>query len=70
MKIESVTASIHEFPIYVPLIDDPITTRKLVVCKVAADTGVEGWGITGSGAAVSSPPSSTSTTTPTGISRS
>lgn len=48
MKIASITASIHEFPIYVPLIDDPITTRKLVVCKVAADTGVEGWGITGS----------------------
>ena len=48
MKIESIDASIHAFPIHVPLIDEPIQTRKVVFCRVATDDGTEGWGITGS----------------------
>ena len=47
MKIETVEASIHEFPILVPLIDKPIQTRRVVFCRLRSDDGVEGWGITG-----------------------
>lgn len=47
MKIASIEASLHQFPIHVPLIDKPIQNRRMVFCKVATDDGVEGWGITG-----------------------
>lgn len=47
MRIASIEASVHAFPIYVPLIDDPIQTRRVTFCKVATDDGIEGWGLTG-----------------------
>ena len=47
MKIASIEASLHQFPIHVPLIDEPIQNRRMVFCKVTTDDGIEGWGITG-----------------------
>jgi len=47
MKIASIEASVHRFPIHVPLIEKPIQTRRVTFCKVATDDGIEGWGLTG-----------------------
>lgn len=47
MKIANIEASVHKFPIYVPLIDKPIHSRRVTFCKVTTEDGIEGWGITG-----------------------
>ena len=40
MKIASIEASLHQFPIHVPLIDKPIQNPRRVFCKVATDDGI------------------------------
>ncbi len=47
MKIKKVKASVHRFPVTIPLIDGPIENRKVVICEVETDDGHIGWGLTG-----------------------
>ena len=47
MKIKNVKASVHRFPVTIPLIDEPIENRKVVICEVETDDGIIGWGLTG-----------------------
>ncbi len=47
MKIKTVKASVHRFPVTIPLIDEPIENRKVVLCEVETDVGIIGRGLTG-----------------------
>lgn len=47
MKIKDIRASVHQFPVTIPLIDKPIEQRKLVFCEVETDDGYVGAGLTG-----------------------
>ena len=47
MKIKKITASVHQFPIYLPMIEKPMEHRVLVFCEVETDDGLKGFGVTG-----------------------
>jgi L-alanine-DL-glutamate epimerase-like enolase superfamily enzyme len=47
VKIERLSASVHEFPVTIPLIDEPIEQRRVVICEVETDDGITGIGLTG-----------------------
>lgn len=47
MKIKRISASVHQFPIYLPMIEKPMEHRVLVFCEVETDTGLTGCGVTG-----------------------
>lgn len=47
MRIADIQASVHEFPVTIPLIDRPVETWQIVFCQVETDEGVVGWGMTG-----------------------
>ena len=47
MKIKRISASVHQIPIYLPMIDKPLEQRVLVFCEVETDDGQKGFGITG-----------------------
>ena len=47
MKIAKITASIHQFPVYLPMIDKPMEQRVLTFCEVETDDGLTGHGVTG-----------------------
>ena len=47
MKIKNIKASIHQFPVTIPLIEKPIENRRFVFCEVETDDGHVGWGLTG-----------------------
>ena len=47
MKIKKITASVHQFPIYLPMIDEPLEQRVVTFCEVETDEGLKGCGVTG-----------------------
>lgn len=47
MKIKKISASIHQIPIYLPMIDKPMEQRVFTVCEVETDDGITGCGVTG-----------------------
>lgn len=47
MKIKSIKAGVHAFPVTIPLVKDPIENRKVVFCEVETDNGLVGYGLTG-----------------------
>ena len=47
LKIRSIEASVHRFPVFVPLLEDPVENRAVVVCRVETDDGCVGYGLTG-----------------------
>ncbi len=47
MKIKKVDASVHQFPIYLPMIDKPVEQRVFTFCEVETDEGHKGCGVTG-----------------------
>ena len=47
MQIAKITASVHQFPIHLPMIDKPLEHRVLVFCEVETDEGHKGCGVTG-----------------------
>lgn len=47
LTIQSVQASVHRFPVHVPLLEKPIENRAVVVCRVETDDGYVGYGLTG-----------------------
>ena len=47
MKIKKITASIHQIPIYLPMIEKPMEQRVFTFCEVETDDGLTGCGVTG-----------------------
>ena len=47
MKIKNLTASVHQFPVYLPMIDEPLEHRVFTFCEVETDEGIKGCGVTG-----------------------
>ena len=47
MKIKNLTASVHQFPVYLPMIDKPLEHRVFTFCEVETDEGYKGFGVTG-----------------------
>ncbi|MEP7328209.1 MAG: mandelate racemase/muconate lactonizing enzyme family protein [Betaproteobacteria bacterium] len=47
MRIADIQASVHEFPVTIPLIEKPVESWKVVFCQVETDEGIVGWGMTG-----------------------
>ena len=47
MKIKNLTASVHQFPVYLPMIDKPLEHRVFTFCEVETDEGHKGFGVTG-----------------------
>ena len=47
LTIASIQASVHRFPVVVPLLDEPIENRAVVICRVETDEGLVGYGLTG-----------------------
>lgn len=47
MKIQRISASVHQFPIVPPLLTEPIEHRKVVFCEVETEDGTVGHGLTG-----------------------
>ena len=47
MKIKQIKARVLQFPIYLPMIDQPTEHRVLVFCEVETDDGLTGFGVTG-----------------------
>ncbi len=47
MKIKKITASVHQFPIYLPMIDEPLEQRVVTFCEIETDDGLKGCGVTG-----------------------
>lgn len=47
MKIQRISASVHQFAIIPPLLTEPIEHRKVVVCELETDDGQLGFGLTG-----------------------
>ncbi len=47
MRIKDIRASVHSFPVTIPLIDHPIENRRIVFCEVETDDGYVGYGLTG-----------------------
>lgn len=39
MRIRSVRASVHSFPVTIPLLSRPIENRRVVFCEVETDDG-------------------------------
>jgi len=47
MKIKNLTASVHQYPVYLPMIDKPLEYRVFTFCEVETDEGHKGCGVTG-----------------------
>ena len=47
MKIKKLTASVHQYPVYLPIIDKPLEHRVFTFCEVETDEGHKGCGVTG-----------------------
>jgi len=47
MKIKKLTASVHQYPVYLPVIDKPLEQRVFTFCEVETDEGHKGCGVTG-----------------------
>lgn len=47
MKIKNVSATVHQFPVYLPMIEKPLEHRVFVLCEVETDDGFTGFGVTG-----------------------
>ena len=47
MRIKAIRASVHNIPVSVPLLDQPIEDRKVVICEVQTESGHIGLGLTG-----------------------
>ena len=47
MKIKNLTASVHQFPVYLPMIDKPLEHRVFTFCEIETDDGYKGCGVTG-----------------------
>lgn len=45
--IRNLRARVHEVPVTIPLLDDPIERRRFVTCEVELDDGAVGLGLTG-----------------------
>ncbi len=47
MKIKQIKASVHQFPVYLPMSDKPIEQRVFTFCEVETEEGYKGSGVTG-----------------------
>lgn len=45
--LRDIRARVHEVPVTIPLLDEPIERRRFVSCEVTTDDGVTGFGLTG-----------------------
>jgi L-alanine-DL-glutamate epimerase-like enolase superfamily enzyme len=39
MKIKNLTASVHQYPVFLPIIDKPLEHRVFTFCEVETDEG-------------------------------
>lgn len=45
--LHDIQARVHEVPVTIPLLDEPIEQRRFVSCEIVTDEGVTGFGLTG-----------------------
>lgn len=46
-QLQNIRARVHEVPVTIPLLDEPIERRRFVSCEVSTDGGLTGFGLTG-----------------------
>lgn len=45
--LQDISASVHEVPVTIPLINSPIERRRFVTCAIRTEEGITGFGLTG-----------------------